>query len=120
MNWLDTLLDRGREAKGSAPDPLPVPQLPAKPRAQPDIKAVPVQTAAPFGGSQGAITVGYYSVQDGVVVMHDEAGIATGKRRHLRAGEDPCGVAYRMTRESWQAKAPDFNRRLNYQPLGVA
>ena len=81
---------------------------------------VPVQTAAPFGGSQGAITVGYYSVQEGVVVMHDEAGIATGKRRHLRAGEDPCGVAYRMTRESWQAKAPDFNRRLNYQPLGVA
>ena len=32
-----------------------------------------MQTAAPFGGSPGAITVGYYSVQDDVVVMHDES-----------------------------------------------
>ena len=120
MNWLDTLLDRGREAKGSAPDPLPVPQLPAKPRAQPAIKTVSVQTAAPFGSSPGAVTVGYYSVQDDVVVMHDEAGLQTGKRQHLRAGEDPRGVAYRLTRESWQAKTPDFNRSLNYPSVGVA
>ena len=93
---------------------------PAKPQPKPDIKAVPVQTAAPFGGSPGAITVGYYSVEEGVVVMRDEAGITTGKRQHLRAGEDPPGVAYRLTRESWQAKTPDFNRSLNYPSVGVA
>ena len=79
-----------------------------------------MQTAAPFGGSPGAITVGYYSVQDDVVVMHDEAGMLTGKRQHLGAGEDPRGVAYRLTRESWQAKTPDFNRQLDYPSVGVA
>ena len=79
-----------------------------------------VQTAAPFGGNPGAITVGFYSVQDDVVVLHDEIGNPTGKRQHFRTGEDPRGVAYRLPRKSWQAKAPDFNRRLNYQPLGIA
>jgi uncharacterized membrane protein len=29
-------------------------------------------------------------------------------------------MIFNVPRESWQAKAPDFNRRLNYQPLGVA
>ena len=121
MTWLDTLLDRGREPKGPGPaDPLPVLQLPAKPRAQPAIKAVPVQTGAPFGSNPGAITVGYYSVQDDVVVMHDGTGIPTGKRQHLGAGEGPRGVAYRLTRESWRAKTPDFNRPIHYGPSGVA
>ena len=61
-------------------------------RPKAEIKAVPVQTAAPFGSSPSAITVGFYSVQDDVVVMHDGAGIPTGKRQHLRAGEDPRGA----------------------------
>ena len=52
--------------------------------------------------------------------MHDEAGILTGKRQHWRAGEDPRSVAYRLTRESWQAKTPDFNRAINYPNVGVA
>ena len=38
----------------------------------------------------------------------------------MPAGEYPRQVAYLMTRESWKAKAPDFNRQLNYQPLGFA
>ena len=118
MGWLDALERRAREAVGNAPA-APVRQ-PVKPRPKAVIKTVPVQTAAPLGGSPGAITVGYYSVQDDVVVMHDEAGILTGKRQPLRAGEDPHGVAYRMTRESWQAKTPDFNRAIHYQPLGIA
>jgi hypothetical protein len=120
VNWLDTLLARGREAKGTASvDPL-LARQPAKPQLKPDIQAVSVQTTAPFGSSPGAITVGFYSVQDDVVVMRDEAGLPTGKRQDLRAGEDPRQVAYRLTRESWKAKAPDFNRRLNYRPLGIA
>jgi hypothetical protein len=118
VNWLETLLDRGREAKGTAStDPLPVLQKPAKPRAQPDIKAVSVQTAAPSGSSPGAITVGYYSVEDDVVVMHDASGKPTGQR--MPAGEDPRQVAYLITRESWKAEKPDFNRPLNYRPLSI-
>ena len=120
MTWLDTLLARGDEAKRADTVPLAPARQSAKPRPRADIKAVSVQTAAPFGDNPGAITVGFYSVHDDVVVMHDEAGIPTGTRQHLGAGEDPRGVAYRLTRESWQAKAPDFNRPLNYQPLGIA
>jgi hypothetical protein len=120
MGWLDALERRAREAVGSVPAaPIPARQ-PAQPRPRADIKAVPVQTAAPFGSNPGAITVGYYSVQNHVVVMRDESGKSTGKRQQLAAGEDPRQVAYRLTRESWQARTPDFNRRLNYQPLGFA
>jgi hypothetical protein len=96
----------------------PPARQPPKPQSIPVIKTVPVQTAALFGGSPGAITVGYYSVQDDVVVMHDESGKPTGMR--MPAGEYPRQVAYLMTRESWKAKAPDFNRQLNYRPLGLA
>jgi hypothetical protein len=120
VTWLDTLLARGDEAKRADIVPSVPARQPAKPQPKAHIKAVSVQTAAPFGSSPGAITVGFYSVQDDVVVMHAGTGIPTGKRQHLRAGEDPRRVAYRLTRESWQAKAPDFNRRLNYQPLGIA
>jgi hypothetical protein len=120
VTWLDTLLARGDEAKRADSVPSAPVRQPAEPRLKAVIRTVSVQTAAPFGGSPGAITVGYYSVQDDVVVMHDEAGILTGKRQHLRAGEDPRGVAYRLARESWQAKTPDFNRALNYRPAGVA
>jgi hypothetical protein len=99
--------------------PAPARQ-PAKPRARSDIKVLPVQTAAPFGDDPGAITVGHYSVQEDVVVMHDETGKPTGKRQQLAAWEDPRQVAYRLTRDSWQARAPDFNRRLNYPRAGIA
>ena len=55
---------------------------------------MPVQTAAPFGSSPGAITVGFYSVQHDVVVMYDEAGIyRKEKRQQLAAGEDTRGRA---------------------------
>ena len=119
MGWLDALERRAREAVG-CPRCSHARTPPVKPRPKADIKAVPVQTAAPFGSSPGAITVGYYSVQEGVVVMHDAAGISTGMRQHLRAGEDPRGVAYLMTRESWQAKTPDFDRAIDYPTVGVA
>jgi hypothetical protein len=118
MGWLDALERRARDAVGSVPvAPVPARQ-PAKPPPKADIKAVSVQTAAPLGSSPGAITVGYYSVQDDVVVMHDESGKPTGKR--MPAGEDPRQVAYLITQESWKADKPDFNRPLNYQPLGIA
>ena len=50
--------------------------------------------------------------------MHDESGKPTGKR--MPAGEDPRQVAYLITHELWKADKPDFNRPLNYQPLGIA
>ena len=121
MGWLDALERRAREAVGSVPAPQAPTRLPATPQAPPVIRTVTVQTAAPFGDSPGAITVGYYSVQDDVVVMRDGAGKPTGKRQTLAAGQDPCQVAYRLTREAWLAKAPDFWRRsLHYPAAGLA
>ena len=110
MNWLDLLERRAREATRIAVH-APRIQAPARPLVKADIKTVPVQTAAPLGGNPGAIT-------GEVVVMHDESGKPTGKR--MPAGEDPRQVAYLITHESWKADKPDFNRPLNYQPLGIA
>ena len=120
MGWLDALERRAREAVGSVPVAPTPERKSAQPRLKADIKAVPVQTASPVGDSPGAITVGYYSVQDDVVVMRDEDGNPTGKRHHLSEGEDSRGVAYRLTRESWRARTPEFNRTLNYPRAGIA
>ena len=49
MTWLDTLLARGDEAKRADTVPLAPARQSAKPRPRADIKAVSVQTAAPFG-----------------------------------------------------------------------
>jgi hypothetical protein len=69
VTWLDTLLARGDEAKRADTVPLAPARQSAKPRPRADIKAVSVQTAAPFGDNPGAITVGFYSVHDDVLVM---------------------------------------------------
>ena len=49
-------------------------------------------------------------MRDDVIVMRDETRNLTGKRHLLFEGEDPRQVAYRLTRESWKARAPDFSR----------
>lgn len=124
MSWLEKLLERGNEAKVEprritrvrTVTPVTVDDI--EPSGPIEIKHVTVQTSSPDGNYPGSVVVGYYSVQRGFVVMHDEHGKPTGKR--MAAGNDPRRAAYLITRESWKAEAPDFNRRLNYQPLGIA
>ena len=122
MTWLDTLLIRGNESKrelpreGTASRDAPVIAKPRAPRKPVEIKTVPVQTAAPFGSSPGAITVG--STPFRTALWHDPN--CKRKRKWMPAGNEPRHVAYLITRESWKATAPDFNRALNYQPLGLA
>ena len=53
MCWLGELERRARDAVGNVPAAHAPISQPAKPQSKPDIKAVPVQTAAPFGGSPG-------------------------------------------------------------------
>ena len=69
-------------------------------------------------GDPGAVIIGHYSVQDDAVVLHAADGKPTAKRHHLSTGEDPKQAAWRLTRDA-KAVTPDFNRRLNYQPLGI-
>lgn len=75
-----TLPSRGGEGKREAPvavsrrmvapPPAPKPSL----ARQLEIKHVTVQTSAPRDGHPGIVEVGYYSVSDGVVQMHDDQG----------------------------------------------
>jgi hypothetical protein len=122
MGWLDALERRGREATGSIPD-LPKADLQAiNSSVKPEIKTVWVQTARPRNGDAGEVEPGFYSVVDGLVTMHDKDGKPTGKTARLSLGDDPQGVAHRMAREAWSATLGEgnFNRPINYQPLGIA
>jgi hypothetical protein len=121
MSWLDALLDRGREAKTQAPVAKPrAVRLPE--RTAPEIKQVWVQTAAPRDGDAGGCEPGFYSVADGVLTMHDESGKPTGQRQQLGPGDDPHRIAGRLTRAAWISAIGEgnFNRRIDYQPSGIA
>ena len=71
-------------------------------------------------GDAGACAVGGYYVADGVVVMCNEIGKPTGKTYRLGPGDNERQIASRLTLQAWRSRTPDFNRPLNYQPLGVA
>jgi hypothetical protein len=143
MCWLGELERRARDAVGNVPAAHAPISQPAKPQSKPDIKAVPVQTAAPFGGYHGWLLLGARrrcgnarrgrntdreasarQVANSAFNLACKILCRTGNsilvHRGLscfpwRAGEDPRSVAYRLTRESWQAKTPDY-----YPNVGVA
>jgi hypothetical protein len=70
----------------------------------------------------GACEIGFYQVENGMVLMCTEEGKPTGKKVRLGPGDDPEKVAGRLTREAWLRRGgeSDFNRRLNYPRSGVA
>jgi hypothetical protein len=56
-----------------------------------------------------------------VLTMYTEDGKSTGKTVKLQPGDDPRLVASRSLRaEMLKQPRSDFNRRINYSPLGVA
>jgi hypothetical protein len=139
MSWLDTLLDRGLEAMqpaNVAPAPIATkrcrnaavtvtpPLQSAARQAEPaEIKSVWFQTRAPRDKNDlGEIDLGYYSIADGVLTMHDETGKPTGEEYRLRAGEDPHQAAGRLGKQAWiKARGEtDFNRPLGYARFGNA
>jgi hypothetical protein len=83
------------------------------------IKAVIITTKAPRGNDPGACEIGHYKVENGFVLMCDENGRLTGKKRQL-IGEDAHAVAGRLLREAWlkRASESDFNRPLNFRKTG--
>lgn len=122
MSWLDTLRDRGLQAKREAE---PAPSTPTVRRKAPiELRSVIVQTsyAHPDRGDPGAVEVGYYSVADGVLTMRDERGKALGKGQTLGPNDDPHVIAGRFVRAKWRASMGEgnFNRRLSHRPLRLA
>lgn len=118
MSWLDTLKGRAQEAKGRPASPAA-----AKPRPpKREVKVAWFQTAAPRDGDCGTVEAAHYFVVDGVVTLCDERGKSSGRTAVLAENDDPRMVAARMGRAAWLLSSPgsDFNRRLNYRPLGIA
>jgi hypothetical protein len=69
------------------------------------------------GSDPGQIMEGWYSIDDGHVVITDREGRYITSRAMI-ASEDPAALARLLLRE---ARAPeDFNRRLDYPKLGTA
>lgn len=123
MGWLDALERRAREAVGVVPAAPGPARQPAKPQPTPVIKTVWVQTAAPASPEDpGAAEPGFYSVTDGVLTMHDESGKPIGKPYRLNEGDNPHIITGRLKLEAWRKEqgAANFNRRLTYQPIGIA
>jgi len=72
-------------------------------------------------GDAGEVMRGYYRVTGDVLTMCSEDGKSTGKTHKLQPGDDPRVVATRLLRaEMLKQSRSDFNRRINYSPLGVA
>ena len=65
----------------------------------------------------GQVELGRYSVSNGVLHIHDEAGKNIGASYRLRDGDDPRQTAVRLAREAWRKSRgeSDFNRPLHYQ-----
>jgi hypothetical protein len=118
MGWLDDwLTDLGAAPVPRTPAPLAKPTTPR----QPEIKHVWFQTRRPVNAADlGEIDVGFYSVADGVLTMHDADGKPTGKEQRLGEGDDAKMIACRLAKEAWFKGRGDggFNRPLGYHNMG--
>jgi hypothetical protein len=70
----------------------------------------------------GAVEIGYYTVEDGILQMVSEAGKPAGKKFKLQPGDDPQAIAARLTKEAWmkRARESDFHREIIYPPRSIA
>jgi hypothetical protein len=125
LSWLDAWESRAREAIGlpvASKDPVVTPVR----QEAPVIKHVIIQTSYAHldQGDPGGVEIGYYFVSsDGAVVMCDADGTPTKQQRQaLKPNDDPHLIAGRMVRARWVYANGEgnFNRRLNYRPLGIA
>ena len=118
MGWLDSWLSDLEE-----PAPRPTKKIEAPREPEPEILHVWFQTRQPTGANDaGQVELGRYSVSNGVLHIHDEAGKTIGASYHLRDGDDPRQTAGRLAREAWRKSRgeTDFNRPLGYAKGGYA
>jgi hypothetical protein len=90
----------------------------------PEIQTVIISTghAHPERGDPGSVEIGYYFVSGLNLTMCDESGNPIARPHRLGPDDEPRAIAGRLTRERWLKTdgASDFNRRIDYQPLGLA
>ena len=89
---------------------------------RPPVQEVTVSVRPSSDNDPGEITVGYFIVQDGSVVLTDAAGtpLNDAKPEVLTDGVHPKSIAARMTRAPRSDTRGGFNRKLVNEPLGLA
>jgi hypothetical protein len=94
-----------------------------------EIKEVIITLRQPSGrkGDYGLVALGNDTLEGNILTMVDEDGKPLREkhgimRRTLEPGEDAAAVARKLTRDIHirQADSNDFNRRLEYPPIGWA
>jgi hypothetical protein len=78
---------------------------------------VETRHASDDGSDPGAIEEGYFSVDDGVLILRDRERNHIIARRVLRGGQDPARLARDLLRET--AVGSDFNRRIQYPKMSL-
>jgi hypothetical protein len=86
-----------------------------------DIKSVTITVARPRGSFPGKVETGWYTVNDGIVMLVHENGVPVDRykfTRKLTPGADPKLIACSMLRDRYSGgKSGDFNRKLVYPKL---
>jgi hypothetical protein len=86
------------------------------------IDKVTIQLQRPRGNFEGRVESSFYTVNDGVVMLVEENGVAVDRyklTRKLKPGEDARAVACALTRQRYSKGGNgDFNRRLVYPKIG--
>lgn len=89
-----------------------------------DVQRVIVQLKAPSGDYTGQVTIGYYTIEDGLLVMTNGSGVPVrndGRRYEHKLGpkDKPAAVASVMTRQIRKELYGDVKRGpLQYQHWG--
>jgi hypothetical protein len=88
----------------------------------PPVQEVTVSIRPSNDNDPGEIAVGYFIVQDGCVVLTGAAGtpLKDATPGVLADGVNPKNIAARMTRARRSDTRGGFNRKLFYEPLGLA
>ena len=118
MSWLDTLRDSGLQARRDRFAPA-VSTLPARKRELKSFWATVRNPNPNKPGDAGEVEVVFYLFDGREVTLADENGKPHGSKTMAVGPEaNPRQIAsilWRSTRD-----ASNFNRRINYQPLGMA
>jgi hypothetical protein len=112
-SWADRLQDHGKRVTKEKRTQ----RIAAKPR--PSVQEVIITVRGASGNDPGEIAVGYFTVQDGFVTLTNQGGEPIKDMEPERAGNaDPKYIAGLLLRKRRSEKNEDFNRRLDYRPLG--
>jgi hypothetical protein len=115
MSWVDQLSEHGKKRKRKATS-----DKPASAGPPPPLQEISISIRGASGNDPGEIAAGFYIVQRGVVTIVNRKGEPVKDVESVQL-DDPSrvhAVASRLLRKVRQESGSDFNRRLNYGPLG--